>query len=319
MPKTVSAVVARILEQLSVSAWLPSAILVAALTFVGHLAVQQDGDVVEATRKVSSLEPVALVLLFGLVVMLTTLTQAFEFAAIRFVEGYWGARGPLAGLAKRLIAAQQDRLAELEVRETELKRQAIASCRDDIEQRYPADAQQIVDALENRVLGTTHNVEDRHTATAAAYSWRGHADAAIVRSFIATVRARDKYPETSYRILPTRIGNTIRAAEEHAFGRTVSNLEGKVLLVFEELPVSIQLQHDLHRRQLNLYCTLLFVAVFLGAVSATTLGLVHGWTYAVTSLGLAAAVAFVTWQAAVLASEGYASTLETIGEWSEAS
>ena len=48
-----------------------------------------DGDVTVAVRRLGHLGFVGLGLLVALVVVLTMLTQAFEFEGIRILEGYW--------------------------------------------------------------------------------------------------------------------------------------------------------------------------------------------------------------------------------------
>src|SRR6185437_10040384 len=87
--ESLSQLVARILDQLSVSAWLPAAILVATLLIAGSIR-SAGGDFHAALTSIVSMNAASLILLTGAVILATTLTQAFEFEAIRLLEGYWG-------------------------------------------------------------------------------------------------------------------------------------------------------------------------------------------------------------------------------------
>ena len=89
--ETLSQFLARILDQLSVSAWLPAAILV---TYIVVAACLRDacGQFHKALATLTSLNAATIILITGSVILTTTLTQAFEFEAIRVLEGYWGPR-----------------------------------------------------------------------------------------------------------------------------------------------------------------------------------------------------------------------------------
>ena len=84
--ESLSQLIARILDQLSVSAWLPAAALVFSLLFLGTLHVKK--DVSKTIHDITRINAASLALLVGGVVITTMLTQAFEFEAIRLLEGY---------------------------------------------------------------------------------------------------------------------------------------------------------------------------------------------------------------------------------------
>src|SRR5919202_6751268 len=75
---------ARILDQLSVSAWLPAAALVFSLLLLAN--VHATKNVSAAVDKITSINAATLALLVAAVVITTMLTQAFEFEAIRVLE-----------------------------------------------------------------------------------------------------------------------------------------------------------------------------------------------------------------------------------------
>src|ERR1039457_3012794 len=98
----ISAFVARVLDQLSISAWLPAAFLTASLALLLQFRGDKSADPLKAVRALTA-DPVrVLVLIVPLLVLATVVTQAFSFEAIRTLEGYWHRRGP-ASLARTLM------------------------------------------------------------------------------------------------------------------------------------------------------------------------------------------------------------------------
>ena len=86
--ETLSQLVARILDQLSLSAWLPAGALVSIAVFL--VGVRAEGSVAAAMSGIIEMGWTSLALLIGAVVLVTMITQAFAFGAIRLLEGYWG-------------------------------------------------------------------------------------------------------------------------------------------------------------------------------------------------------------------------------------
>src|SRR3954447_25429663 len=100
---------ARVLGQLSLSAWLPAAVL----TVVGALVVQfaaqgaiQLGDAIEALTRDKW---TVVLLIIPVLVVSTLVTQAFSFEAIRTLEGYWRRGGLVRAVQTRLTQRQLDR------------------------------------------------------------------------------------------------------------------------------------------------------------------------------------------------------------------
>ena len=121
--ETLSQFIARVLTQLSLSAWLPSAALVLSLTFVIQLGSVLDSSeqsvsawtaVGSALSRMAAIKIGGALLLFIAVVVLTIFTQAFSYEGIRVLEGYWGTFGPM-----RLYAAW--RCNRFESRATKLR------------------------------------------------------------------------------------------------------------------------------------------------------------------------------------------------------
>jgi hypothetical protein len=96
--ETLSQFLARILQQLAISAWLPAAALAGLTAFVFRLGSVFDERpqrgaaeaVGAAFTALAGLKVGGALLLVGTVVVATTLTQAFSFEAIRVLEGLLG-------------------------------------------------------------------------------------------------------------------------------------------------------------------------------------------------------------------------------------
>src|SRR4051794_11055026 len=96
-PAGLSPLAAKILDQLSVTAWLPAALLMAnTYLLAGMYMVREPGS--DPTAKnleevVAALDSKALGVIVAVllgIVLATLITQSLEYAAIRFLEGYWG-------------------------------------------------------------------------------------------------------------------------------------------------------------------------------------------------------------------------------------
>jgi hypothetical protein len=104
----VSAFIAKVLDQLALSAWFPAAFLTAGLAVLLEFRSTKSINILTAVEKLTTHPVQVLVIMIPLLVIATVVTQAFSFEAIRALEGYWPGRGP-AGLASRLMIAKHIR------------------------------------------------------------------------------------------------------------------------------------------------------------------------------------------------------------------
>ena len=131
--ETISQFVARVLDQLSLSAWLPAAALLLLLDFIVQLGVALDARgkgsawvVGDALTRMSAIGIGGAVLLVIAVVVVTILTQAFSFEAIRVLEGYWGTTNAVESIAQWRASRHRSRKGKLDRRRRKLTEDAWA-------------------------------------------------------------------------------------------------------------------------------------------------------------------------------------------------
>lgn len=273
---------------------------------------EADGDLKSALDDMTSVSWQALVMLVAGVVLITMLTQAFEFEAIRFLEGYWGTMAGPRHLSEFGCRFHSWRSGRLRTTYKTLDKRAFADARSEmltrgIDRKY-------VDILEglrtgNLVPGAT----DGDVAVAKQLDWLNFAHASDARRMERLETVLDEYPTEEYRLLPTRLGNTIRAYEDHVHDPSAGQLEGFVLRIYHQLPVPLQTEHDQYRTRLDLYCSLSFVMA-LSAVTAVPLLAPVDWRLRAGACVLLAILAVLSYRAAVASARGYGSALVTIKE-----
>ena len=221
--ETLSQFIARVLDQLSLSAWLPSAALVLLLVFVFQLGTALDADpapsgaldaIGAAFSAVNQSSLGAALLLVAAVVVLTMVTQAFSFEAIRALEGYWGTNPMIERFAERRCQHHRKVRNALEERLAEVTRQAWATAAAEIEEKQQAVIDHggkvtftpnMISALGAPVLGKqpivrlTAKQKDRVAAT----DWRDFAAPDLLRRRVNLRKRLRDFPATR-RILPAR-------------------------------------------------------------------------------------------------------------------
>ena len=101
-PDGISAFVARVLDQLTLSAWLPGAVLAASVALLFQFRTARSTNLGAAVVALTASPLRVLVIIIPLLVIATIVTQAFSFEAIRTLEGYGRRRG-LASFARMLM------------------------------------------------------------------------------------------------------------------------------------------------------------------------------------------------------------------------
>ena len=281
--ETLSQFIARVLNQLSLSAWLPAAALVLLLTFVVDLgsaldapthAAQASSPVVRALKSIAGISIGGALLLFIAVVVLTMVTQAFSFGAIRVLEGYWGTSRTVEWFAQWRCSRHRRRCRQLRSRLRKLTREAWEGTQKKIQKendRLLRRGEQVeatpnvVAAMRAAVLQRDRQVELNADEQALFDELRGRwqewAPAEALRRRVNVQKRLDDYPDVR-RILPTKLGNVLRRHEDKT---GADHVETFVQEAFDVLPPSMKAEHDEQRTRLDLYCSMVFV---LGTVTA---------------------------------------------------
>lgn len=307
-PDGVSAFIARVLDQLTLTAWLPAAFLTASAAILLQFRGDKSANVLEAIRALTA-DPVrVLVLMIPVLVIATVVTQAFSFEAIRTLEGYWRRRGP-ASVARTLMIRRQVRR-----KETIAKRRRRASER----AFYAAEPRMlrdgipfpIVNAMKAQALELQNpplTVEERRRLDRS--NWRDWCDAWRVATIDHLRNEEDAYPPDTHRVLPTRLGNLIRATEDQ-LDHTGDDVQGFALRRYAMAPRLVQIEHDKFRDRLEMYCTLVFVSATLLILTPIIL-LGSGIDFATIAIiaGSFAALGEASYLAAIASAGGYCSAL----------
>ncbi len=318
--QTLSQFVARVLDQLSLSAWLPSGALALLLDFTLHVsAVLKSGSRPQNPAGISGAALAAMgkigvsaaVLLVVAVIVLTMLTQAFAFEAIRVLEGYWGTFRPVEYVASRRCAMHRSKLRRLERRRDKLTLEAMEAAVKVINERsqklyVTPNMESVLRAWE---LGETPAV----TLTSAKakrlqkITWENSAPPEPMRRRVNIDKRIRDYPQEDH-VLPTRLGNILRYHEDQM---KAGDVESFVQEIFDDLPPSLQQSHDEERNRLDLYCSMVFV---LALNALTTLALLgpQSWPYALAFAAINVLALRVMYGAAMATARAYGSVLLTI-------
>lgn len=258
----ISAFVARVLDQLSLSAWLPAAFLTASLALLLQFSGDNTADLLKAVRALTA-DPVrVLVLIVPLLVLATVVTQAFSFEAIRTLEGYWRRRGP-ASLARTLMIKRHVRRASAL---TKRRQRASEIAYYSAEPKILRDniSPPVVHAMKAQALELENPppLTDEERSELSQRNWENWCDAWSIAKIEHLRDAEEVYPLETHRILPTKLGNLIRATEDQ-LQNTEGDVQGFALRRYAEAPRLVQAEHDKFRSRLEMYCTLVFVSASL--------------------------------------------------------
>ena len=178
---------------------------------------------------------------------MTVITQAFEFEAIRLLEGYWGASWLATALGGTLCRRHLKRRGRLERRVDRLQRKLFPQVRQLMLER--GVTQSVVDIIEAQQIGQPPTGTDNDRAEADSILWLDHAPPQDRRRYDALTDALDEFPSEPL-TLPTRLGNVLRSAEEPLMHRDSGPLEGRLLSIHDQLPQAMRYEHDQFRGRL---------------------------------------------------------------------
>lgn len=298
-PEGLSALSARILNQLSLSAWLPAAFLTLSVTFLIQFRSMGRVDVPEAAVRLTDKDQIwgVAILAVPVLVVATLITQAFAFEAIRILEGYWHRAGPAIWIASGLIRFQVWRKNWLKSAARARSHKAFLESR----ARWLVDtAPEIVNALELASLGRDYPEELDDLVGDA--DWTDRCRPWAIRRVEGFEISAGEFPVES-RTLPTRLGNVLRAAEDE-LQHTDGDLATFVMNRRSLLPPSVRTQHDQFRTRIEMYSILVFVALIVAVSALAILWSIRGIEVAFICGG-SALIAFTSYHAAIASARGY--------------
>lgn len=310
-PSGLSEFISRVLDQLSLTSWLPAAMLVGTGALLVEMAAQPRPSVVEAVRSLTTNAiGVTVLLVFG-VVLAAVVTQAFSFETIRLLEGYWGLTAFTRRALVRRTRAHAEKLAALEAdtqacREAAFEKARAAMWHD----HFPVA---VIEILEDDFYGRQERREHPAGVVAGAreLGWRVKASPEALATLDRLEARVGEYPEP-HRVLPTRLGNVLRSAEDRVV-RDGHDLEGFVMRNYDKIPSRLMEQHDQFRARLDMYCTLvpvfLFLAVSFAGLSAKGRPF---WIAAISGAVACGVLTVVSYQAAVASARGYGTALSAM-------
>lgn len=315
----VSAFLGRLLNQLSLSAWLPAVMLIGSLAVLLQLRAQHNRQLVQAVTTLVNRPLGLLILLLLAIILATMVTQAFEFEVIRLLEGYWGGSFITKEISRLFVSRQLRRHKRLEEKRDKLKLQAFRDTKLLERKIISHNKAYIVDLIEDELSNSQSGSPTgwrakRRLREAENFDWEQYAPADLMGRLDAVEVQLDEYPD-DYRVLPTKLGNVIRAVEDSISLPQEEDLENFVVRRWSETPSALRQQHDQYRTRLDLYCMLVFVFLVLSILSPLLLSL--GPRNLPSTIGTSLAylvMSFVSYTAAIASARGYGSAIKAIAE-----
>jgi hypothetical protein len=322
-PDGVSAFIARVLDQLALGSWLPAAFFVASAALVLQFRSAKSTNLLYAIRELSADPVQVLVVMVPILIIATFITQAFSFESIRALEGYWRGAGP-AGLARTVMIRRHiHRKNTLRMRRLKESEKAFRAAMPGMILRgnVPTPVLQAIEAQlsersdEAGALMRTLTSEEIQLFAYTINNWRSWCDAWRLARIDHLLNEEKCYPAT-YRVLPTKLGNLLRATEDD-LKHTSGDVRRFVLQRRGLVSDRIQSQHDQFRSRLEMYCTMVFLCAFLMLLSPLVLvGRINDLGMAIITAAFAV-IGVASYLAAIASAEGYCTVLRQIDEASD--
>lgn len=312
-----SQLVARILNQLALSSWLPSAFLVLTVAFILALgqAVMDDRHLAQAVptafSKLGSISFQSVILMFAAVVVLTMLTQAFAFEAIRLLEGYWGTGRLVLLIARLPLSYHKQRRRTLRRRLRRLKKASWPRVERKLRNLKPQLSDDMIMHMKAEVLPkSTARVQlcPADLERVRRYDWVDWLSNRTRREKESIEHKLLDYPLDND-VQVTKLGNILRRSESET---GAANVETFVEENYDVVPFSLQVEHDEQRGRLDLYCSMVFMWVFLTVVAIAIFNGAHP-RYSIGAAVIGIVGALLTYRAAVASARHYGSILIQIG------
>lgn len=309
--------ITRVLEQLAISAWLPAAMLIGVGSLLVQLHQNKDMNIPKAVEDIATMPwGIIVILIFGLV-LTTMVTQAFSFGVIRALEGYWGSNRLFRTLTKNRVRRHVRRSQQKAKLASSLHQDLFESVRERLLREEERDYVDVWEADVYKIPKDNWRQQDEATiAEASEIDWREKADPGLAALFYRAIQRQSDYPKKPNRILPTTLGNVLRASEE-GLRLKGATLERFVMDNYKFMPPRLMTQHDQFRDRLDMYSLLVLVLSVLSAASIPLLmglDVGHPWVPPIGGFAILACLAWLSYQAAIASARGYGSALLAMNE-----
>jgi hypothetical protein len=291
---------------------MPAAMLVGNLAVLIRLDSNQNLDLGTAIKDLVGSPLGTLIALLFALILGSVLIQAFEFEAIRILEGYsLQHSGPLFALIERRIRHHARNRSDLEDEYREAQQGAYSKART-IMLAIPGNAypQGLLDVIETDVYGRSQpdDIDPELLRRGRLTNWMRHLPPESLYRLDALDSRLGRYP-APHRILPTRLGNALRSAEDQLHLEPGENLEGYVLRHHAQLPELLKNEHHDYRTRLEMYTSLFFVFLILTLAAPTLLAnFAHWWLWVPVSCSYTG-LACLSYEAAIASAGGYGDVL----------
>jgi hypothetical protein len=309
-----SQVLGKVLQQLSISAWVPAAVLVGNAAVL--LQLHEDGsyNIAHAVKQLAGKPLGTIIILIFALILATVVTQAFEFEVIRLLEGYFDSthgfvQAMMAARIRRHEHKQQRLLCKLREANRDACAGAVARMR-----QYPDFRPAVLDFLLHGATGGNGQASDEVAEMAKKTDWKPYAPPAMLYRIDSAAARLGSYPQEN-RLLPTRLGNVLRAAEDKVELGPNENIQGFVVRYHDQLSPALRSEHKDYRTRLDMYCCLVLVFSMLAVISIAALisiSPVWGTAIAVTVYVL---MTYVSYEAAIASARGYGLILQEISHY----
>jgi hypothetical protein len=302
-----SAFVAKVLDQLSLSAWLPAAFGVANVTILLQFASDRSLNLTEAIDKLTKDPVKVLILVLPCLILSTLVAQAFSFQAIRLLEGYWRLP-PMSWIRAPMITLHLWRRRRLGRTRSQVAAKAVDKAVPEMIRASVPYA--VIRAFQAQARDEpVPELGDADSSYFAKVNWRNWCSPVRLARVDHLVAEERAYPITS-RTLPTKLGNTLRKTEDELVAAG-GDVQGYAFRGREALSQRVQLQHDQYRTRLDMYSTLVFVCLFLTALTPIV---IRGPWASVLAAGAISCIylilAIVSHMAALASARGYCTVLK---------
>ncbi len=318
--QSLSHFIGKVLDQFATSSWVPAIMLVGNLALLlqlgGSSSEHRESDGVrEVSQALDEIlgRPLDIVVVLPIAVLLAAaVTQAFGFESIRLLEGYWPEVWPVNKVSALLIEFEIIRLGRLQGRYKRLEEKALT---DATERALRAGmSPSVVSALAKTQRGSLLNpLEFFYMRTRPRIDLLEYARPRILRAMENIASSQDEFPRPA-RILPTRLGNILRATEDSIDVPMGVSVEDYVQNIFTRVSTSLQIQHDQFRTRLETYSVLVLTFLSLSAISPILLES-RGPSHMILGAGCYLALSVVSYCATIAAARGYSHILRCMDQY----